>query len=146
MSIMGCAKGKGKASNPYGVKLEELACIKKVKTTGESKLNFEEYEKIIAATARYPRIGNNICYPALGLTGEAGEVADKIKKIERDQGGVWNEENKRAICKELGDVLWYVTALSHEFGLTLNEVASENIEKLMGRRERGTLSGSGDDR
>lgn len=112
----------------------------------DDMLTFNEYAELIDKTARYPNIGNNIIYPVLGLTGEAGEVAEKIKKIQRDKNGEWNEEDKAAICKELGDVLWYITAEAHEFGLTLEEVALTNIDKLLGRRERGTLHGSGDDR
>lgn len=107
---------------------------------------FDEYQKIISKTAVYPRIGNNIVYPVLGLTGEAGEVAEKVKKIERDKDGNWTEEDRSAICKELGDVLWYITATGLEFGLSLQEIVDANAEKLLGRRERGTLHGSGDDR
>ena len=109
-------------------------------------MEFSEYEDLIRKTAIYPRRGNNIVYPALGIAGEAGEVADKVKKIERDKQGIWDREDKYAIGKELGDVLWYVTAEALELGLTLEEVAKGNMEKLLGRRERGTLSGSGDDR
>lgn len=111
-----------------------------------SDLTFTEYQGLIAQTARYPNIGNNITYPVLGINGEAGEVAEKVKKIIRDKDGVWTPEDQAAICKELGDVLWYVTATALEFGLSLDHVAKTNQDKLLGRRERGTLHGSGDDR
>ncbi|NJL55425.1 nucleoside triphosphate pyrophosphohydrolase family protein [bacterium] len=107
---------------------------------------FVEYEKLVSTTAIYPNKGNNVVYPALGLCGEAGEVAEKIKKALRDEGGVISPERRSALLKELGDVLWYVTRLSAELHVSLEEVASANIEKLLGRHERGTLSGSGDDR
>ena len=109
-------------------------------------MEFSEYEKLISQTAIYPNIGSNITYPALGLAGEAGEVANKIKKIQRDKNNVWTEEDKKAIEKELGDVLWYLTAMALEFGLTLDGIAKVNMENLLGRKERGTLSGSGDNR
>ena len=82
----------------------------------------------------------------LGLTGEAGEVSDKIKKIIRDKDGKMSEEDKEAVVKELGDVLWYIAGISRYLDVSLSEVAEKNIEKLEGRIKRGTLSGSGDNR
>ncbi len=82
----------------------------------------------------------------LGLVGEAGEVAEKFKKIVRDKGGVVTSEDKADIQKELGDVLWYVSALADYLGLTLDEVAEKNLEKLFSRRDRGVQKGSGDNR
>jgi NTP pyrophosphatase (non-canonical NTP hydrolase) len=110
------------------------------------RLTFEEYAEDAGATARYPNRGDNIIYPVLGLTGEAGEVAEKVKKLLRDQDGVIDEEFRQAIKKELGDVLWYLTAMAYELGFSLEEVAEANIEKLHSRRERGKIHGSGDDR
>lgn len=105
-----------------------------------------DYQKDAKATAVYPNQGSNLAYPALGLTGEAGEVADKIKKIIRDQDGILNETDPQAIAKEVGDVLWYCATLASELGITLEDIAKLNIEKLRSRKKRGVISGSGDDR
>lgn len=125
-----------------------------------------KYEQLIKETAIYPReIG--IAYTALGLAGEAGEIANKVKKLYRDKNLLnvdlengykgWGSldvsskdiiisTEKDNIKAELGDVLWYVVALAQEFDLSLEEIMQHNIEKLLGRRERGTLQGSGDNR
>jgi NTP pyrophosphatase (non-canonical NTP hydrolase) len=87
-----------------------------------------------------------LAYPALGLAGEAGEVAEQIKKSIRDDGGEVTEERLAAIAKELGDVMWYVAQLATELGLELDEIAGLNLEKLRSRQLRGVLAGSGDDR
>ena len=91
-------------------------------------------------------MGQNFVYPALGLVGEAGEVADKLKKVIRDNGGVLTDPVRDAVAKELGDVLWYVSVLAYEMDYDLNEIAQINIDKLNSRKERGVLSGSGDNR
>jgi len=109
-------------------------------------LTFEEYQKKSRKTALYPNVGENFIYPTLGLTGEAGEVAEKVKKILRDNNGVVNDEKKSEIKKELGDVLWYIAQIATELGLSLDEIAELNIEKLYSRLERKKLSGSGDER
>ena len=88
----------------------------------------------------------NIIYPALGMTGEAGEVADKVKKVIRDNKSQFTEEKKREIAKEIGDVLWYCAVLAHDIGFSLEEVGRMNIDKLKSRQKRGKLSGSGDNR
>lgn len=82
----------------------------------------------------------------LGLVGEAGEVAEKIKKIVRDKDGLISDDDRAEIKKELGDVLWYVSVMSDYLGLELEEVACANIEKLASRKQRGTSRGSGDNR
>jgi NTP pyrophosphatase (non-canonical NTP hydrolase) len=87
-----------------------------------------------------------IVYPTLGLANEAGEVAGKIKKIFRDKGGKISEEDRQALKYELGDVLWYLTQICIELGLTLEEVAQANLEKLFSRLERGQIHGEGDHR
>jgi NTP pyrophosphatase (non-canonical NTP hydrolase) len=93
----------------------------------------------------YPReVG--LSYPALGLAGEAGEVAEHVKKSIRDDGGVVTAERREALGKELGDVLWYLAQLATELELELDEVAEANLQKLRSRQLRGVLSGSGDDR
>ena len=109
-------------------------------------MTFEEYQKLSRKTALYPNKDKNFIYPTLGLCGESGEVAEKIKKVLRDDDGVLNEGKKEELKKELGDVLWYLAQIATESGLSLNEIASLNIEKLSSRLERGKISGSGDNR
>lgn len=82
----------------------------------------------------------------LGLVGESGEVADKIKKIIRDKEGKFSTEDKEAVKKELGDVLWYVAVMADYLKLDFEDVAQTNIDKLLSRKERGTSRGSGDNR
>lgn len=107
-----------------------------------------EYQDIHGRTAIYPGKGKvlGLCYAALGLNGEAGEVAEKIKKTLRDHDGDMSANRALATLAECGDVLWYLTALADELGFTLEDVARVNIEKILGRRERGTLHGEGDNR
>ena len=109
-------------------------------------MQFDEYQKKSRETALYPDVGHNFVYPTLGLVGEAGEVADKLKKTIRDDGGILTEEKRREVGKELGDVLWYVAQVASEMGLSLNDVAEGNLEKLFSRKERGVIGGSGDNR
>lgn len=82
----------------------------------------------------------------LGLVGEAGETADKIKKIIRDKGGFASEEDREEIIKELGDVLWYVANISRYLGVPLSQVADGNLKKLESRKKRNKLHGEGDNR
>src|SRR3989344_669109 len=112
----------------------------------EYPMNFEEYQKKSRVTAKYPDAGNNYIYPTLGLAGEAGEVAEKIKKVIRDKGGQINDETRNEIKKELGDVLWYVSQMATEIGLSFDDIAESNITKLYDRMERGVLKGDGDNR
>lgn len=109
-------------------------------------MNLKEYQEKSRVTAKYPDAGSNYIYPTLGLSGEAGEVAEKIKKVIRDKGGEINDETRSEIKKELGDVLWYVSQLATELGLSLDDVATSNIQKLYDRMERGVLQGNGDNR
>ncbi len=118
-------------------------------------MNFNEYQDFTKTTAKYYEIfyrhfgkesGSEYLYSALGLNGEAGEIADKMKKLFRDRDGIVDEGFKEDIKKELGDVLWYVARIADDFGLTLEEVAKGNYEKLSSRKERGTLHGDGDNR
>ena len=109
-------------------------------------MDFNEYQKAARSTAIYPNIGNNITYPTLGLCGESGEVAEKVKKIIRDDGGVVTEEKKELLKKELGDATWYISNIASELGITFNEIAELNIAKLKDRQNRNVLKGSGDNR
>ena len=109
-------------------------------------MDLNAYQQSARLTARYPDVGSNPIYPTLGLAGEAGEVADKVKKVLRDRGGDFDPEVCEAIKLELGDVLWYVAQLSSELGFLLDDVAAANLEKLSSRAERGRLAGSGDHR
>ncbi|MFA6273045.1 MAG: nucleoside triphosphate pyrophosphohydrolase family protein [Candidatus Paceibacterota bacterium] len=109
-------------------------------------MTFEEYQKKSRKTAKYPKIGASFVYPTLGFAGESGEVVEKIKKIFRDDKGKVTAEKKKEIEKELGDVLWYLSQIATELGLSLDKIASGNIEKLYSRLARGKIHGSGDNR
>ena len=108
-------------------------------------MELSEYQHLSRRTAEYPRDAW-LAYPALGLSGEAGEVAEHAKKAIRDDNGQITEERRAAMAKELGDVLWYVAQLASELRLDLDEIAQANLDKLLSRQQRGVLSGSGDDR
>jgi NTP pyrophosphatase (non-canonical NTP hydrolase) len=108
-------------------------------------VDLSEYQRLSRRTAEYPREAW-LAYPALGLAGEAGEVAEHAKKAIRDDGGHVSEQRRAALAKELGDVLWYVAQLASELKLDLDEIAQANLDKLLSRQQRGVLSGSGDDR
>lgn len=110
---------------------------------------FSDYEDAVSEFACYPSIGNNLVYPALGLCGEAGEFAEKVKKLIRDKGGNWktlSPEEHLNMLKELGDVLWYVTAAAKELESSLQEVAEINAHKLKNRSLKNKIHGEGDDR
>lgn len=109
-------------------------------------MDFNDYQNISRETAIYPNIGKNFIYPTLGLVGESGEIAEKVKKIIRDTDGEITDETRELLKKELGDVLWYLAQLSTELGFKLDEVAEENLKKLYARKKKGTLKGSGDER
>ncbi len=85
-------------------------------------------------------------YPTLGLSGETGEIAEKVKKIIRDDQGVITDEKRDQIAKEAGDVLWYLSQLATEIDYSLEDIAQMNLDKLASRSARGVLSGSGDNR
>ena len=108
-------------------------------------MTLEEYQNTASQTALYAD-RYKIIYPVLGLCGEAGEVAEKVKKLLRDNAGVLSDEKREEIKKELGDVLWYLAALSTDLGLSLEDVAQANVDKLLSRQARGTIKGSGDNR
>lgn len=109
-------------------------------------MQFDEYQRKSIEFAIYPAT-HRILYPALGLAGEAGEVANKVKKFIRDGADKESFEVKKVeIAAEIGDVLWYCAALAHDLGFNLSEIAAENYSKLSGRSQRGTIGGDGDDR
>tara|TARA_R100001086_G_scaffold239484_1_gene164927 strand:- start:3419 stop:3829 length:411 start_codon:yes stop_codon:yes gene_type:complete len=108
-------------------------------------MTFNEYQKTAITTAVYPP-QHRILYPALGLSGEAGEVANKVKKIVRDGTGSMPDDWKEQIGSEIGDVLWYCATLANDLGLSLSSIAEQNQKKLQSRKEKGTIHGSGDSR
>ena len=113
-------------------------------------MDFNEYQKKSRVTAIYPNLGDNLPYLALGIAGEAGEVADKVKKFIRDDHFSsikdLTPEQKTGVVKELGDILWYISQIATEFDFTLEQLAQINIEKLSSRMNRKELQGSGDER
>ena len=104
--------------------------------------DLDMYQKVAKTTAIYPR-EQAIIFPSLGLTGEAGEVANKVKKIIRDGT---NQNTIQEISYEIGDVLWYVALLADDIGVKLSDFANDNLIKLANRKKNGTIHGSGDDR
>ena len=108
-------------------------------------MNLNEYQDGARRTAIYAE-QHRVIYPALGLASEAGEVAGKVKKVLRDQAGDFARAPLEALKDELGDVLWYVAVLAGDLGLSLDEIAAANLGKRASRKERGQLSGAGDQR
>src|SRR3989344_3566673 len=106
-------------------------------------MTFDEYQKRAVSTDLGAGKSNKYAHdPAyvdkiLSFVGEAGEVAEKYKKIIRDKGGVINKEDKQEIVKEIGDVLWYIAVLADYLGVSLNELAQANVDKLASRNKRG---------
>lgn len=105
--------------------------------------SFDAYQAAARKTAFCPP-EHKITYPAIGLAGEAGELANKVKKLLR--GDANRAELEEGIRAEMGDILWYLAALADDLGVPLSQVAAENIEKLASRYERNTLRGGGDNR
>jgi NTP pyrophosphatase (non-canonical NTP hydrolase) len=103
-------------------------------------MNFKDYQEKAVKFAIYPE-AYKVIYPTLGLCGEAGEVAEKVKKQVRD-----GNFNRCEVAKELGDVLWYLANLANDIGYSLSEVATMNVDKLQSRKDRNVISGSGDNR
>ena len=109
-------------------------------------MEFNEYQKETRKFAIYPGKGNNFSFPTIGLAGETGEVAEKVKKNIRDKNGIVDEESRQEVKKELGDVLWYLSQIASEFELSLEDVVESNLEKIKSRRERDMIHGEGDNR
>lgn len=108
-------------------------------------MELNDYQQEASRTAIYPQ-EMKIVYPTIGLAGETGEVAEKVKKVIRDHGGMFSEEQKREIAKELGDVMWYIASIATDMGYTMDDIARINIEKIRSRSERALLHGDGDNR
>ncbi|MBT4349191.1 nucleoside triphosphate pyrophosphohydrolase family protein [bacterium] len=109
-------------------------------------MDFKKYQEESQKTVLHKEWDFALPYFVLGLNGEAGEVAEKIKKVLRDNNGVVSDEKKAEIEKELGDVLWYLSQTATELGLDLSEVAAKNLEKLFSRQARNKITGDGDNR
>lgn len=113
-------------------------------------MDFNVYQNRAMALAQYPQLGANILYPAMGLAGEAGEAIDKVKKIWRNQGltsaAGYSAEQRKELAKEIGDVLWYISATAFEMGYSLEDIAQMNLAKLEDRTARGVVKGEGDNR
>lgn len=109
-------------------------------------MNLDEYQKLALRTARSKDKKDEMFHLVLGLVGEAGEIAEKIKKVTRDYDSDFAHLDKEDLKKELGDVMWYIAVLADYFGISLAEICTKNIEKLASRQSRGALSGSGDNR
>ncbi len=103
------------------------------------------YQEKAVATAIYPET-HKITYPALGMAGEAGEVANKVKKIIRDGKKSLPDDWQEQLASEIGDVLWYCAALARDLDMSLATIMAANLDKLKTRQEQGTLGGSGDKR
>ena len=99
-----------------------------------------EYQDMAASTAIY-KVEHQVIYPALGLAAEAGEVANKVKKILRD-----GKFDREAIADEVGDCLWYIAALCRDLNVSMSDLAAANLKKLQDRKKRGVISGNGDKR
>jgi NTP pyrophosphatase (non-canonical NTP hydrolase) len=108
-------------------------------------MQFDDYQRAARRTAIYAD-RHRVIYPALGLASEAGEVAGKIKKVLRDQGDDFAGAPVEALKDELGDVLWYIAVLAADLGLSLDDIAVHNLDKLGSRLRRGRLGGAGDER
>lgn len=115
-------------------------------------MNFNEYQKLAKRTdtsslkEEKKLFGNLLTYPTLGIAGESGEFADKIKKVFRDKRGKLDDATKQNLMLELGDILWYVAKMARAIGFTLDEVAQANLHKITSRKKRGVLHGDGDHR
>ena len=110
-------------------------------------MTFNDYQKRALTTVISNRDKfKDTLHWVLGINGEAGEVAEKVKKIIRDKDGKITAADRQELAKEIGDVLWYLAVFAHDLGFSFDEVAQANLKKLQSRKARGALSGSGDNR
>jgi NTP pyrophosphatase (non-canonical NTP hydrolase) len=110
-------------------------------------MTLNDYQKkalttVIASDSEF----RDLLHWVLGINGEAGEIAEKVKKIIRDKGGEVTDQDKTEMAKEVGDVLWYLAVFAHHLGIPLETIAQQNLDKLQSRKARGVLQGSGDNR
>ena len=129
---------EGQLELDLGVRTNETHKYKRIS-------DLDMYQQVAKTTAIYPR-EQAIIYPTLGLTGEAGEVANKVKKIIRDGTSKNNENLVQEISAEIGDCLWYIAVLADDVGIKLSDIANANLEKLANRKKNNTIHGSGDTR
>lgn len=109
-------------------------------------MNMNDYQQLALRTARSKDDKDELFHLLLGLCGEAGEIAEKMKKIIRDKDSDFSQFDTEDLKKELGDVLWHIAVLGNYFDIKMDDIASYNIEKLASRLERGKIAGSGDNR
>jgi NTP pyrophosphatase (non-canonical NTP hydrolase) len=110
-------------------------------------MTFDDYQKHALTTVLSTNDDfKDMLHWVLGINGESGEIAEKLKKIIRDKGGVIDENDKAEMGKEIGDVLWYLAVLAHDLGISLDTIAQQNLDKLQSRKARGVLGGEGDNR
>lgn len=110
-------------------------------------MTLDEYQKkalttVISSDNEF----RDLLHWVLGINGEAGEIAEKVKKIIRDKDGKVSQEDKEEMAKEVGDVLWYLAVFSHHLGVPFETIAQQNLDKLQSRKARGVLGGTGDNR
>lgn len=108
--------------------------------------DFDEYQKMTRKTAVYPHKGKNFIFPAIGLFGESGEIANKIKKVVRDDSNKITNERKEEIAGEVGDMLWYTAQLLTELKINFSDVVNHNLVKISKRVKENKIHGSGDNR
>lgn len=110
-------------------------------------MTFDEYQKRALTTVISDgNEFNDLLHWVLGINGESGEVAEKVKKIIRDKGGKVTDADKKELGKEIGDVLWYLAVFADHLGISFDDIAQNNLKKLADRKQRGVLGGSGDSR
>jgi NTP pyrophosphatase (non-canonical NTP hydrolase) len=110
-------------------------------------MKFDEYQKRALATVLTTDDKfKDLLHWVLGINGESGEIAEKVKKIIRDKNGQVSDADKQDLAKEIGDVLWYLAVFADQLGVSLDEIAQKNLDKLQSRKQRGVLGGSGDNR
>lgn len=107
-------------------------------------MNFNDYQAKAKTTSTMSDPVLAPLYFTLGLTGEAGEIAEKIKKVIRNHDGDYTKLDREDLTKELGDVMWYLAMLADTFDIELDDVARANIAKLADRKNRGVIKSTGD--